>query len=59
MVARLTGREPLVTVDGVRLAKKKMFFSSRKAKEELGYRARPARLAIREAVDWFRERGML
>ncbi len=59
MIARLTGKEPLVTVDGVRLAKKKMFFSSRKAEDELGYRTRPARLAIREAVDWFRERGML
>ena len=45
--------EPLVTVDGVRLAKKCMFFSSAKAVRELGYHPRPAREALRDAVAWF------
>ena len=49
---RVTG-EPLATVDGVRMARKKMFFSSRKAADSLGYEARPGADAIREAVDWF------
>ncbi len=56
-VARLTGREPFVTLDGLRMAKKKMFFSSAKAVRELGYRARPAREALRDAVEWFRASG--
>ena len=54
-VARVRGTgEPLATVDGVRMARKKMFFSSRKAAESLGYEARPGAEAIRAAVDWFR-----
>jgi dihydroflavonol-4-reductase len=52
--ARLTGgREPLTTVDGLRMAAKKMFFSSAKAERELGYRHRPAEEAIHDAVLWF------
>ncbi len=58
-VARLTGREPLFTVDSIRMAKKRMFFSCAKAKQVLGYAPRPAAEAIRDAVDWFRENGYL
>ena len=55
LVARARGAdEPLATVDGVRMARKRMFFSSRKAADALGYEARPGADAIREAVDWFR-----
>lgn len=57
--ARLTGTEPFVTVDGVKLAKKRMFFSSAKAEADLGYRARPAEEALRDAIDWFRRHGYL
>ena len=58
--ARLRGRgEPFVTVDGVRMAKKRMFFSSAKAVDRLGYRARPASEALADAVQWFREAGYL
>lgn len=54
-VARVAGgREPAVTVDGVKLARKFMYFASDKARRELGYRARPAREAIADAVAWFR-----
>jgi dihydroflavonol-4-reductase len=55
--ARITGREPFVTLDGLRMAKKKMFFSSAKAQRELGYAARPARDAIADAVAWFKANG--
>ena len=55
LVARVRDAgEPLATVDGVRMARKRMFFSSRKAADVLGYEARPGADAIREAVDWFR-----
>jgi dihydroflavonol-4-reductase len=56
-VARLTKREPRVTLDGVRMAKKHMYFSSRKAQRELQYRWRDPRLAIAAAVDWFKSNG--
>lgn len=56
-VARWTKREPFATVDGVRMARKKMFFSSARAIEELGYAARPARHAIADAVAWFKAKG--
>ena len=58
--ARLTGgSEPLVTVDGVRLAKKQMFFTSQRAKLELGFNPRPVEEAFRDALDWFRGNGYL
>lgn len=53
----LTGREPRATVDGVRMAKKLMFFSSDKAERKLGYRHRPAREALRDAIRWFEDNG--
>ena len=56
-VARFTGKEPFVTLDGLRMARKKMYFSSAKAIAELGYRARPAREALAEAIEWFRAAG--
>ena len=46
-------------MDGVRLAKKKMFFSWEKAKNELGYEPGPARRALKDAVDWFRAKGLV
>jgi dihydroflavonol-4-reductase len=53
-VAKITGREPRVTLDGVRMSTKHMYFSSRKAERELGYRYRDPVEAIREAIDWFK-----
>lgn len=57
---RLTGgSEPFVTVDGIKMARKKMFFSSAKAEHHLGYGARPVSEAFSDAVTWFREKGYL
>ena len=53
------GGEPMVTVDGLKMAKKLMFFSSAKAERDLGYRHRPAEEALGDAVAWFRDRGYL
>ena len=52
-IAGITGREPFATVDSIRMAKKNMFFTSDKAREQLGYRWRPARLGIADAIHWF------
>jgi len=57
---RLTGgKEPFVTIDGLKMAKKKMFFSHRKAEQALGYVPRKAKDAIADAVQWFGENGYL
>ena len=57
---RLTGgREPFVTVDGLRMARKKMFFSHGKASRALGYAPRPAMDALADACRWFRDQGYL
>lgn len=56
--ARIAGRgEPMVTRDGIRMARKWMYFSSAKAERELGYTHRPAVEALRDAVAWFRAHG--
>ena len=57
--AKLTGREPFVTADGLRLAKYRMFFDDRKAREKLGYVSRPWQHGIADALDWFRRAGMV
>src|SRR6202035_1516496 len=58
-LARFTGREPFATVDGLRMAKHHMFFTAAKAERDLGFRARPYREALADAIDWFREAGYL
>ncbi len=54
--ARLSGaKDPMLTRDGVKMARKYMFFSSAKAEKKLGYRPRPADEALRDAVKWFQD----
>jgi dihydroflavonol-4-reductase len=57
--ARLTGRTPLLTHDSLRMARYFMFFSSEKARRELGYAPRPMIEGLKTAIDWFREEGVL
>jgi dihydroflavonol-4-reductase len=59
MLAALTGREPLLTLDGLRMSRQRMFFSSAKAERELGYRSRSYVDGLRDAIDWFRTAGYL
>ena len=54
LLAKVTGREPLLTIDALLMAAKKMYFSSSKAHKELGYTARPAETAITDALAWFK-----
>jgi len=58
-LARVTGKEPFVTRDGLRLARKSMYFSSDRAMKGLGYAPRPVDQALSDAVVWFRRAGML
>ena len=53
------GVPPVVVRDHLRMARKKMFFSSAKAIAELGYAPRPARAAVEDAVAWFRANGVI
>jgi len=57
--ARITGREPMLTRDSLRMAQHRMFFSSGKAERDLDYSARPFAEAIRDAIGWFRAAGMI
>ena len=50
-------REPRVTLDAVRMGRKKMFVSSAKAERELGWKAVPVDAALRRAVQWFNDNG--
>jgi len=58
-LAKVTGITPMMTRDHLKMARKKMFYSSAKATAELGYHPRPVRLAVEDAVAWFRANGML
>jgi dihydroflavonol-4-reductase len=58
-VARLTGKEPFLTADALRMSRYRMFFSSEKAKRELGYQARAYRAGLEDALAWFGAHGYL
>ncbi len=55
--AAVTGKEPLAPLDGVKMARKKMWVSQDKAVRELGYAPGPAAGALERAVEWFRANG--
>jgi hopanoid-associated sugar epimerase len=57
--ARVTGREPRLTLDTLRMAGHHMYYSSARAKAELGYTTRPWRVAVADALAWFRGEGMI
>jgi dihydroflavonol-4-reductase len=59
MLATRSGREPFLTLDGLRMAKNRMFFSSAKATRDLGYTARPYTEGLADAVAWFRGAGRI
>ncbi len=47
-------REPFIPLEGVRMARHKMYVSTEKARRELGYNPKPVKLALQEAVEYFR-----
>lgn len=57
--ARVTGTEPFLTRDALRMAGHHMFFTSTRAERELGYRSRPYRVALEDAIAWYSGAGYL
>jgi dihydroflavonol-4-reductase len=55
----VSSKEPMLTVDSLRMAGKHMHFSCDKARDTLGFSFRPAEDAIHDAVGWFRDKGYL
>lgn len=58
-VARITGKEPFLTADALRMSRYRMFFSSQKARRELGYQARAYSRGLEDALAWFGAHGYL
>src|SRR5580658_513115 len=58
-MAKIRGVEPFVTLDGLRMARHRMFFDDSKARRELGYVSRPYREGLSDAIAWFRSHGYL
>jgi dihydroflavonol-4-reductase len=57
ITGRIRGKEPRATLEEVRMGRKKMFASSARAQQELGFRIVPVYPAMRAAIDWFRANG--
>jgi dihydroflavonol-4-reductase len=55
--ASVTGSEPGIPLEGVRMARKKMFFDASKAVRELGLPQTPVETALERAVRWFADHG--
>ncbi len=58
LFTRMTGRPPRAPLTGVRLAGRRVSFSSGKAEAELGWRSEPFERALADALLWFHERGL-
>ena len=54
---RIFGGEPMVTVEALKMAKRRMYYSSQKARDALGYAPRSGAEALRDATDWFAANG--
>lgn len=57
VVGKMLKREPRVTIDAVRMGRKKMFVTSVKAERELGWNPHPVDGALQRAVEWFKAKG--
>jgi dihydroflavonol-4-reductase len=57
ITGKIRGKEPRATLEEVKMGRKKMFASSARAQQELGFRILPVYPAMRAAIDWFREHG--
>ncbi len=53
----VTQRPPRASLTEVRMARKKMFFDSAKARAELGYEPGPIDDGLRRAIEFFRDNG--
>ena len=56
-VAKLLGREPQIPLEGVRMARHKMFVDSSKAQRKLSFAPGPLEPAFERAVRWYEANG--
>ena len=56
-VSGVLGREPHIPIEGVRMARHKMFVNGSKAERELGFVPGPIESAMERAVAWYYSRG--
>lgn len=59
LIARFSGKAPKAPLTGVRLAGRRVEFSSAKAKAELNWESAPFEDALKSALDWFAARGAI
>jgi dihydroflavonol-4-reductase len=57
ITGKIRGKEPRATLEEVRMGRKKMFASSARAQQELGFRIAPVYPAMRAAIEWFQANG--
>jgi dihydroflavonol-4-reductase len=57
ITGRIRGKEPRATLEEVRMGRKKMYASSARAQQELGFRILPVNPAMKAAIEWFRAHG--
>ncbi len=57
--SRLFGREPQIPVEGVKIARHKMFVDCLRAQRELGFQAGSVRAALERAVRWYEANGYI
>jgi len=55
--SRLVGKEPQIPVEGVKIARHKMFVDASRAQRELGFQPGPVAAALERAVRWYRANG--
>jgi dihydroflavonol-4-reductase len=55
--SRILNRQPRIPLEGVRMARHKMFVDCSKAAEELGFKAGPVEAALERAVTWYEKNG--
>jgi dihydroflavonol-4-reductase len=56
-LSRLLGKEPGIAVEGVKIARHKMFVDCSRAKRELGFQPGPVAAALERAVRWYQANG--
>ena len=57
--SRALGREPQIPLDGVRMARHRMFVDGSKGERELGFKAGSVEAALERAVHWYEENGYI
>lgn len=53
----LMGREPFIPLEGVKMARKRMWFANERAVNELGFKPTSVDAALQRAIDWYKAHG--